>query len=254
MADIGVRVDPWERRVRRAGELAERWPFAAEVVEFCTAMTRFQREVYLAVDSDVAGLLPWVDPFLDRVEEAGPEALARAAHSLRGADWERLLRAAWERGAGGEEPLPRLFPRALLHPCAVRRAEAGAAESPPAPNGSCPFCRHAPAVGLLREDREAGAVVRSLVCSLCALEWSFPRVLCPGCGEERPERLPRYTAEEIPWVRIEACESCGRYLKSIDLTKEPQADPFADEVGSTPLDMVARERGFAKFEPNLAGI
>jgi FdhE protein len=108
--------------------------------------------------------------------------------------------------------------------------------------------------GVLREDREAGALRRSLVCSRCAREWDFPRILCPRCREERPEKLPRFAAEEIPWVRLEACDSCRRYLKAIDLSRNPAAEPLVDELGATPLDLAARERGYEKIAPNLAGI
>ena len=66
--------------------------------------------------------------------------------------------------------------------------------------------------------------------------------------------MPRYTAQEIPWVRVEACDSCMKYLKAVDLTKNPDAEPIVDELASTPLDIIARERGYTKLVPNLAGV
>ena len=119
---------------------------------------------------------------------------------------------------------------------------------------SCPYCGGAALVGLLREDRSAGARRRTLQCSLCSREWDCARVLCPACGEERPEKLPRYEAEEIPWLRVEACDSCRKYLKAVDFTKGPEAEPVVDELASTPLDVVARELRYAKLAPNLAGL
>ena len=64
----------------------------------------------------------------------------------------------------------------------------------------------------------------------------------------------RYTAQEIPWMRVEACDSCKKYLKSVDLTLNWEAEPIVDELASTPLDVIAREHGYTKIAPNLAGI
>ena len=126
--------------------------------------------------------------------------------------------------------------------------------APPDPSGTCPFCGKAPAVGVLREDKAAETVRRSLICSLCSLEWDYPRVMCPGCHEEKPEKLPRYTAQEIPWMRVEACDTCKKYIKSVDLTLNWDAEPVVDELASTPLDVIAHEHGYTKIAPTLSGI
>lgn len=111
-----------------------------------------------------------------------------------------------------------------------------------------------PVVAVLREDPEAVAIRRSLVCGFCAEETPHVRLACPDCGEENPDKLPRFTAREIPWIRIDACDACRSYLKAVDLSKEPDAEPVVDELASTPLDLVAREKGYAKRRPNLAGL
>ena len=54
-------------------------------------------------------------------------------------------------------------------------------------------------------------------------------------------------------VRIEACDTCRRYLLSIDLAADPSALPDVDEMTALPLDLYARERGFSKIIPNLVG-
>jgi FdhE protein len=115
-----------------------------------------------------------------------------------------------------------------------------------------PACE--PAAAVLREDPEAVAIRRSLVCAVCAEEKPHARLACPDCGEESPEKLPRFTAREIPWIRIDACDGCRSYLKAVDLSKEPAAEPVVDELASTPLDLIARDRGYAKRRPNLAGL
>jgi formate dehydrogenase maturation protein FdhE len=57
----------------------------------------------------------------------------------------------------------------------------------------------------------------------------------------------------FPHMRIEACDSCKRYLLSVDLAAEPRAVPVADELAAIPLDLYARDRGFTKIIPNLMG-
>ncbi|HEX7898967.1 MAG TPA: formate dehydrogenase accessory protein FdhE [Planctomycetota bacterium] len=117
------------------------------------------------------------------------------------------------------------------------------------PHAACP-----PAVAVLREDLEAVAIRRSLVCAHGGEEAPHPRLDCPSCGEADPAKLPRFTAREIPWIRIDACDACRTYLKAVDVSKEPDAEPVVDELASTPLDVIARERGYAKITPNLAGL
>ena len=92
-----------------------------------------------------------------------------------------------------------------------------------------------------------------LQCSLCQSEWEFRRVLCPACGEVNHEKLPRYSAEGITAVRVEACDTCHRYLKSIDMTVDGLAVPPVDEIATAPLDLWAAERGYRKIQLNLMG-
>jgi FdhE protein len=94
---------------------------------------------------------------------------------------------------------------------------------------------------------------RFLVCSLCGAEWSFGRILCPACFEADPRKLPLYSSEAHPRVRIEACEACRRYLKSIDLSEDGQPIPEVDDLVSLSLDLWAREHGLSRLEPGLAG-
>ena len=95
---------------------------------------------------------------------------------------------------------------------------------------------------------------RMLACSLCGGEWLFGRILCPSCLEEKPERLPSYTSQTHPTVRVEACETCRRYVKSIDLSEDARPIPEVDDLVSLSMDLWAREQGFERIEPGLAGL
>ena len=55
-------------------------------------------------------------------------------------------------------------------------------------------------------------------------------------------------------VRVDACDSCHHYLKTVDLTRLGLADPLVDEVAAAPLDVWAGEHGYEKIELNLVGL
>jgi FdhE protein len=88
---------------------------------------------------------------------------------------------------------------------------------------------------------------------LCAHEWNFRRIYCPSCGEEREPQMAFYSAPEIAHVRVDVCDTCHTYLKSIDLTKTGLAVPIVDELATIPLDLWAREHGYGKLQVNLLG-
>lgn len=253
--------DVFGRRLRRAADLERRWPFASDLLRFYARLLPVQGRIHAeeaAKPPAGEGFSPWLGELLEVVATGGPDLLAREAR-----DWRLKVDERWReeharphRSAGLCEdcpsPLYHFLSAALLQP--LRTGTPVLTKSSGDFVNTCPACGEAPAAGVLREDRAAETVRRSLVCGRCAHEWPFPRIACPSCGEERPEKLPRLTAEEIPWIRVEACDACGKYLKSVDLTKDPEAEPVVDELASTPLDVVAREKGYVKIAPNLAGL
>src|SRR5258706_463928 len=116
----------------------------------------------------------------------------------------------------------------------------------------CPFCSRKPSVGVLRQQGDGGR--RSLLCGFCLTEWEFRRLICAGCGEEDHAKLPVYTAAELPYIRVECCDTCQTYIKTIDLTKNGLADPLVDELASVPLNLWAQEHRYAQLQPNLLGM
>ena len=93
-----------------------------------------------------------------------------------------------------------------------------------------------------------------MLCSFCLAEWDFRRIVCAGCGEEDYKKLPVYTANDFDYVRVESCETCKQYLKTIDLTKNGLADTVVDEIAGAALDLWAQEQGYSKLELNLVGM
>jgi FdhE protein len=259
---------PWQRRIERAQELIEQQAFAAEILGFYLHLSRFQQQLQRDLErlvpkqtSNVSSesadpfttLAARFAPFLTVVESKGPRRLAELASELREAGkdrWFALLEEAWR--VRSPSDAREFLAQAFLQPYAeLLRSRASL---PPAEGkyASCPFCRRKPGLGVLRQRSESSA--RSLVCGFCAAEWDFRRLVCPGCGEENDKRLPVFTASDFDCIRVECCEACKTYIKTIDLTKNGRADPLVDELASAPLDLWARQQGYAKLQPNLLGM
>jgi FdhE protein len=133
---------------------------------------------------------------------------------------------------------------------------AGLGTTPDRPRrpGQCPFCGGSPWIAARRSGSEADGAERILGCCLCGGEWPFTRIRCPSCLQEDPEKLPSFRSETYPTVRIEGCEACRGYVKSIDLTLDGRAIPEVDDLVSVGMDLWAAQEGFRRIEPGLAGI
>ena len=107
---------------------------------------------------------------------------------------------------------------------------------------------------LLMNESSSDGGGRDLICSTCLTVWPFRRVVCANCREERPAKLAYFQASQYDYVRLEACDSCGYYIKGVDLTRFGFADPVVDEVAAAPLDLWARDQGYQKIELNLVGL
>ncbi|HZC22944.1 MAG TPA: formate dehydrogenase accessory protein FdhE [Candidatus Binatia bacterium] len=262
-------LSPWQRRVQRAHELSQAYPFAAEILDFYIHVAEFQEKLsaqlngYAISQSELdppeldartaTELATRFGSFLSLSEKYGPVTLAETTRPIlaRGeASWSDLLRAAWA------DPSPTeaegFLAQAFLQPY----AEMVRAQTEKRPLHSayaiCPFCNRKPSHGVMRQMGDGAS--RSLVCSFCLNEWDFRRIVCPGCGEENERKLSVFSAENFRHIRVEGCETCKTYLKSIDLTKDGHAEPLVDELASAPLDLWARERGYAKLHASLLGM
>jgi formate dehydrogenase maturation protein FdhE len=107
----------------------------------------------------------------------------------------------------------------------------------------CPFCTGDPKVSVIVEESGefmAGAP-RYLICGRCATPWVHARAICPSCGENDPKQLDVYNNERWPWARIDACQTCGSYIKTFDLRVPGSSAvvPLVDEVATLSLDLWA---------------
>jgi formate dehydrogenase accessory protein FdhE len=269
----------WDRRIHRANELTSAFPFAEQGLRFYSRIAAFQRALYnefqilsanqpkvrpdrlLRDELDGKVLLPKFSGFLARVGEIAPAPLAQSAQEIARAgsqSWERVLTEFWNSDMelsdeNGEPGNPeRLLAWIFLQPYAEHlagRREQTTTDGTPL---TCPLCGGRPIVGVLR--REGDGARKSLICMLCAHEWAFRRLYCPACGEEREPQLAFYSSPQIAHVRVDVCDTCHTYLKSVDLTKAGLAEPVVDELAAIPLDLWAREHGYHKLQCNLLGM
>lgn len=267
------------QRIQRAHDLSGRYPAASEILGFYVELAFYQEHVYDSLgriaresaredngefvegswpmDPDVA--LPLFPVFARSLGGVAPPGLRERALKLADSDTvgqrqllTRFWTSAFARESTDTAAADRFLALAFLQPYAEWLAQSGHSIAAATQHATCPVCGSEPICSVLR-DRGHGAG-RSLVCSLCMHEWSFLRVACPACGEDRFESLPVYTPEAIPQVRVNACDTCHHYLKTIDMTKDGLAVPVVDELAAVALDLWAAENNYHKLTPNLAGL
>ena len=242
----------FERRSARADALPP-----SEILRFVSVLCRAQGAIAAGLESssaDLEHLVPLIEPFLRLVADRGPEQLvAQALIRLdddRGAARARLT-TYWNGDATARDDY---LSRAILRPYTeVLRARGATLDRVHSP-GHCPYCGGPPIISTRRALPDAEAGMRMLHCALCGLEWNFNRICCPSCMEEKPDKLPVYQSDAYPTVRIEACETCSRYVKSIDLTQDARPIAEIDDVASLSLDLWAMDEGLTRIEPGLAGV
>jgi formate dehydrogenase accessory protein FdhE len=268
----------WDGRIHRANELATLFPFAAEGLSFYLRIAKFQQALYTQLHQVSANrpklsssgplrdelslklILPHFSRFLCLIDEVAPEPLAGAATQLARVGppaWPQMLTEFWhsdletvaeDRDSGNSE---RLLAWIFLQPYAEYLADRREPATFDGTPFTCPLCGAKPIVSVLR--REGDGARKSLICMLCAHEWAFRRLYCPACGEEREPQLAFYSSPKIAHVRVDVCDTCHTYLKSVDLTKTGLAVPIVDELATIPLDLWARDHGYQKLQNNMLG-
>jgi formate dehydrogenase accessory protein FdhE len=272
----------YRARIERAGLLTERHDFAREILSFYRSVAQLQREFYeqlpklwgkrpvvpargeLRSELNMDVLWYSFQTFLNLVETQAPPPLAKAAHDLRNQGEARhaeLLESFWKHGllensvadldspAASSRRFEDFFARAMLQPYAEFVT---GAMLPPAPLMTvcrCPRCNALPLLGVLRPEGDSGK--RFLLCSFCSLEWEFRRILCAKCGEDKEQQLPVYVAEHFPHLRVESCDTCKHFLRTVDLTKDGHAVPMVDDLAAIPLSLWAEEHGYTRIQGNL---
>ena len=255
--------DSWNRRIDRATALARGDSRASALLTQYAAILATQRTCYDALVSHGEGLTGSLEHDLDSVRECAETVFATIAKCVPdsvaagaprdAASTNQLLRDGWY------APSAPFLARLVLQPYAEALSRLG--RCPEGRNigatpgrATCPFCGGPPQVSVLRRDGGSDGGGRELICALCSTNWALRRILCVHCGEEDEQRLKYFHTPEFDHVRVDACETCLRYLKAVDLSRLGIAVPVVDEVASGALDIWAHEHGFTKVEVNLVGL
>lgn len=287
MAAVLRATDVWAARRRRVGELRARYGFARQLLDFYGALLGVQEAAFVEAQSDSPSgdsLLAYISEtvvarVVDVTVAAGPDRLrADVLRLVQAGDAPGVVRA-WMDG-DAQHPVERFLARASLQPVLEALGpDAGAVCRGTRDAHHCPSCGGPPQLSffaIASEDLATGP--RRLLCARCGTSWGYARMTCAGCGEDASARLivfsERGTASGergsvirglpgdppaaahrpvFPHLRIEACSSCRHYLLNIDLGADPAAIPEVDELSAVPLDLYAREHGYAKIVTNLMG-
>jgi hypothetical protein len=269
--------ETFERRAARA-ELLARSSGEPEALRFAAGLYRAQAGVAAGLqaaegaeglsgtlEQDLPVLAEWLEAVVRYCGKQGPAALRAtvAVHRSHapGSPGAAALLDWWRTSRSGRASY---LARALLRPYAETLASRGVTPEPMDPSRTsrwghrgCSSCGGLAWIGWRgagggRSDDEAPA--RYLGCGLCGREQPLARIACAACGEADPDQLAVFATEQHPAVRLEGCDRCQRYVKSIDLTVDSLALPEVDDLTSLSMDLWAAEQGYQRLEPSLAGV
>jgi FdhE protein len=258
--------DVWDQRIDRAAHLAERDEAARPLLLAYGQLLRLQRDCYEtlrrsaggltgSLDRDLPAVRASVAPMLAAVAEIGPPGLAAEARLIldgAGSSIDSMLLMGWHAASGQQ-----FFPKIALQPYAQYLAATDVRpvdRNLPQARYACPFCGGPPQLSILQSAGAADGGGRQLLCATCFTVWPFRRVMCAHCGEEDERRLGYFHGSPFDHLRVDACDTCRHYLKTVDLTRLGIAVPVVDEVAGAPLDLWALDHGYEKIELNLVGL
>jgi len=110
----------------------------------------------------------------------------------------------------------------------------------------CPVCGSLPSLSLLKG--EGGK--RYSLCSYCGYEWRIGRLSCAVCGNKEQGSLKYFYGEGEETYRIDLCDKCHHYIKTIDYRNLDESDPCLDDLATLHLDLLASQKGYKRPVPN----
>ncbi len=261
-------------RIERARHLRTIHPFAAEILTFyervCALQQTLAAEIRFAAKIhpiqaganlrellDVEVVQPFTGKLLNGVSTAAPKPVAESVLAFvsgspnsQASALQRYIDHGGKDEAADDSRME-LLVRVVIEPYAELVAAGGGDAQRAVAGNLCPKCEGRPVAGVLRVEGDAGK--RFLLCAFCGTEWEFRRILCAYCGETREPSLPVFVAEKFPHIRVEACDTCRHFLRTVDLTKDGNAVPVVDDLAAIPLALWADEHGYTRIRGNLLG-
>jgi FdhE protein len=205
---------------------------------------------------------PVFDTTLDRLFDAAtaiemPAAAREALLAVKDADVpvrDEMVRAVLADSIPVETLASHVFVAAALQVHFARvAARLDASRLVPVGDAACPVCGGPPVASVIVGWQHA-ANTRYCACSLCETWWHYVRIRCTACGTTKGIGYKVVEGTESN-VQAETCEECHSYAKIMHQQKEPDLEPFADDVATLGLDLLVREAGYRRsaFNPYLLG-
>ncbi|MFQ5646557.1 MAG: formate dehydrogenase accessory protein FdhE [bacterium] len=113
----------------------------------------------------------------------------------------------------------------------------------------CPVCGGGPLLASLtpagkENQRFGGGNIRRLHCSFCGTSWVYSRPKCPFCQEENPEKLGFFELPGLTSARVDYCDTCKRYLKTLREFPASKMSLLWEDVCTCKLDLAAGQQGY----------
>lgn len=115
--------------------------------------------------------------------------------------------------------------------------------------GRCPVCHSTPSIAFFDKDGK-----RQLYCSFCETSGYYNRLGCPVCLNNNALKMNIIMLEEENGFRIDTCDVCESYVKTIEAGLLNDLTPKLADIISLPLDIVAQGKGFIRHSPNPLGM
>jgi FdhE protein len=108
--------------------------------------------------------------------------------------------------------------------------------------GYCPICGSPPHISQFKAEGQ-----RYYTCSFCGFEWPGERLKCPFCENSDHTKLHYFYTEDDEAHRIDICNACNQYIKTVDSRKlDYEPDLGMEDIVSIHLDILALEKGFKR--------
>ncbi|MBN1497989.1 MAG: formate dehydrogenase accessory protein FdhE [Spirochaetes bacterium] len=106
--------------------------------------------------------------------------------------------------------------------------------------GYCPVCGSMPELSIFEDNGK-----RSLLCGFCGHQWPSKRVYCSFCENTDHETLRYFEIDNEEEYRVDVCEKCKRYIKTVDKKKTSRTMYLPLESIATPyIDLKFKEMGY----------
>jgi FdhE protein len=110
----------------------------------------------------------------------------------------------------------------------------------------CPVCGSLPSLNLLKG--EGGK--RYSLCSYCGYQWRIDRLSCSVCSNKEQGSLKYFYGEGEEAYRIDLCDKCNHYIKTIDYRNLEESDPSLEDLATLHLDVLAAQKGYERSVSN----